>query len=151
MSAQANITVFDGAATPVSHLLVGLGTKTDALLGDQAYWRENIGSLPEMAQVRVTLLKKTLKSGWTRIELRFETPVMESVSGVNAFGYTASPKVAHVPQVSVVAYWSPRSTFNEKQLILQMVRNYMNNVATTVPAVAAGAAYEAFASGIMPS
>lgn len=151
MAQQANITVFDGAATPVSHTLIGLGVKSDLLLGEQAYWRENIGSLPEQAQVRVTFFKKVLKSGWTRYEARFETPVMESVSGVNAFGYTASPKVAHVPQVSIVQYVSPRSTYNERNLLLQIVRNYFNNVSTTVPCVTAGALAEFLASGIMPS
>jgi len=151
MAQQANITVFDGAAVPISHLLVALGVKSDVLLGEQAYWRENLGSLPEQAQVRVSFFKKVLKSGFTRYEVRFETPVMESVSGVNAFGYTASPKVAHVPQVSVVSYMSPRSTYNEKMLLLQIVRNYFNNVATSVPAVTAGAMAEFLTSGIMPS
>lgn len=151
MSQQATYTVFDGASTPVSHSLLGIGVKSDLLLGEQAYWRENLGALPEQAQVRLCFLKKVLKSGFTRTEVRVETPVMEAVSGVNAFGYTASPKVAHVPAVSIVQYKSPRATYNEMVLLNQILRNIYNNVATTVPAVTAGAAAEVLHSGIMPS
>lgn len=151
MAQQANITVFDGATTPVSHTLVGLGVKSDDVLGDQAYWRENLGSLPEIAQVQVSAYRKKLKSGFTRSEMRVVVPVMESVSGVNAFGYTAAPKLAHALQASATLFASPRATYNEKVLLMQILRNLMNNVSVTTPAVTTGPFSELFHSNIFLS
>jgi len=151
MAQQANITVFDGATVPVSHTLVALGVKSDSVLGDQAYWRENLGSLPEMAQVQVAAFRKKLKSGFTRSEMRVIVPVMESVSGVNAFGYTASPKLAHGLQAAITLYASPRATYNEKVLLMQILRNLANNVSVTTPAVTAGPFNEMFHSNIFLS
>lgn len=151
MSAQANIVVFDGASTPVSHTLVGLGTKYDPLLGDIATWREDLASLPQMAQVKVTAFRKVLKTGVERLEIRVEVPVMEAVGAQNAFGYTAAPKVAHVVSAASVFYFHPRATLNDRKLAKQIQANLLNNISTSVATATAGPAAELIHSSIMPS
>lgn len=151
MSAQANITIFDGASTHVSHTLVGIGTKSDNVLGDQAYWREDLPTVPQMAQVRMATYRRVLKSGVERVELRFETPVMEAINAQNAFGYTAAPKVAHVPMGAAVFYFSPRATSNERKLVKQFVANALNNISTTVASATSGVAAELIHSSITAS
>lgn len=151
MSTQANIVAFDGAASPVSHTFGPIGAKTDPTLGDVSAWRETISSVPLYANARVTTFNKKLKSGITRCELRVEVPVMESVSGQNAAGYTAAPKVAYTNQVSMVGYFSDRATAAERRLSRQILINIGNNVTTTVAAATSGVASELVDSGISGS
>lgn len=149
MSAQANITVFDGAAPPVSHTFVPISSTEEALLGTVARWREASLSVPLYANARITtLVKKLNKNGQTRVELRVEIPIMESISGQNAAGYTAAPKVAYTNQVSFVAYFNERATIQERRLAKQLVANLLNNVSTTVTAATAGPASELVDQGI---
>ncbi len=143
MGQQANITVFDGAATPVSHTLVGDGiekTGSGQLQTTLALWREQIATVPDYAQVRLTQFLSRLKSGIKKTVSRVEVPVMESVSGQNAQGYTAPPKVAYVDRYELVGFHSPRSTETTKRIAMQILLNHLNNVATTVTPVSAGVA-----------
>jgi len=151
MSSQANITVYDGAATPVSHVLVPIGVGVDANLGNVAKWRENLATVPLYANVRVTTMQKTLKSGIERVEIRVEVPVMEAISGQNAFGYTAAPKVAFTDSVSFVGYFSERSAQSNRRLAKQILTNLLGNVATSVAAPTTGMASELIDSGITAS
>lgn len=151
MSAQANIVAFDGAATPASHTFIPLGSFQDAKLGNLARWRELLASVPLYANARVTTFDKALKSGVSREEIRVEVPVMESVSGVNAAGYTAAPKVAYINQVSLVAYFDARATPAERRLARQLLVNISNNISTSVVAAVAGVASELVDSGITAS
>ena len=106
MSAQANIVIFDGAATPVSHTFIPLGSSVDPILGKVAAWREVLASVPLYANASLQTTIKRLKSGIQRHELRFQVPVMESISGQNAAGYTAAPKVAYVNVGGAVFYFN---------------------------------------------
>lgn len=151
MSSQANITVFDGAATPVSHTLVPLGVSNDVSLGMVAKWRENLAPVPLYANVRVSTMQKVLKSGIERVEIRVEVPVMEAVSGQNSLGYTAAPKVAFTDSVSFVGYFSERSAQANRRLAKQILVNLLNNVSTSVPAATIGPAAELIDSGITAS
>lgn len=149
MSAQANITVFDGAASPISHTFTPISSAEEALLGTVARWRESVLSVPLYANARITTLVKQLrKGGQTRVELRVEIPVMESISGQNSAGYTAAPKVAYTNQVSFVGYFNERATIQERRLAKQFIANLLNNVATTVTAATAGPAAELIDQGI---
>lgn len=151
MAQQADLTVFDGAATPVSHLLKVVDNKVDSKGVRLSVWRENITTLPAEAQIRAELRSRTLPSGTVETRLRVVTPVMESVSGANAAGYTAAPKVAYEDSDEWVKYSSPRSTANSRQINSQILRNLMNNVVVTTPAVASGFAKEAFVDGFLPT
>lgn len=151
MSAQANIIAFDGAPAPVSHTFTPIGTKSDALLGDQAYWRENLTSVPINANAKVSTFSKKLKSGMNRLEIRVEVPVMESVSGNNAAGYTAAPKIAFVDQVSLVSYYHDRSAIANRRLARMLLVNIANNISTSVAAATTGPASELMDVGITAS
>lgn len=151
MANIANITVFDGAATPVSHTLnaVSIAKQSDGSI--LAIWREGIASLPAEAQVRAELRQKVLKSGVVETRYRVVVPVMESVSGQNASGYTAAPKVAYEDTEEWVSYSHPRSSVAGRRLAKQILTNISNNVSTTVAAATAGPFDEAVSQLLMPT
>lgn len=138
MSQQATITVFDGAATPVSHTLAIEGTERlpDGTL--KAVWKESLAGIPDYAQIRYTQLKKKLPSGVWRLAGRVEVPVMESISGQNAAGYTAAPKVAFVDTYESVEYAHERSVIAGRRLARQISINIQSNVSTSVAAATSG-------------
>lgn len=151
MAQQADITVFDGAATPVSHLLKTVDNKVLSDGTRLAIWRENVTTLPTEAQVRAELRQRVHPSKVTETRLKVVVPVMESVSGVNASGYTAAPKVAYEDTFEQVSYAHPRSTPTSRQVAAQMLKNILNNVATSVTPVAAGVARDASIDLFMPT
>lgn len=144
MSAQANITVFDGASTPISHTLVGQEVYRDKDSSIKAVWKESLPALPDYAQVRVTQTRKKLPSGITRVSSRVEVPVMEAVNAQNSSGYTAAPKVAFTDTVEVVGYFHERSTLSSRRLARQLAINVANGIETTVTPVTVGPAAELF-------
>jgi len=150
MANVANIVVFDGAATPVSHTLVPVSVSKEGGL-ISALWREQISSLPTEAQVRVEMKQRTLKSGVVETRTRVTVPVMESVSGQNAAGYTAAPKVAFEDAYEQVSYAHPRSTITSRRIAKQILTNLSNNVSTTVAAATSGVFDEANVQQVMPT
>lgn len=151
MSQLANITVFDGAGTPVSHTLVGesVERKNDGTL--VAKWKESLTGVPDSAQVRCIMTKRKLPSGIFRLTVRTEVPVMESVTNQNSSGYTAPPKVAYVDTVETVGYFHERGTVTGRRLARQVSVNVMGNVSTSVAAATTGPASELFDQLLMPT
>jgi hypothetical protein len=150
MANIANITVFDGAATPVSHTLVPVDvtrTKNKVV----ANWREQLASLPTEAQVRVSASAELLPSGVVRSEIKVVVPVMEAVSGQNAAGYTAAPKVAYENTYLMSNFAHPRSDITGRRLARQLLVNMSNNVTTTVAAAVTGFAPDMFDTQVMPT
>lgn len=141
MSAQANITVFDGASPPVSHTLVPVGNKSvkEELIAE---WRENLASVPAYAQVTIRSSLKRMASGVYRCSWTVEVPVMETIGGANAAGYTAAPKVAHKVVAQFVQFAHERSTLTERRLTRQILVNLMGNISTSVNAAVNGPAQE---------
>jgi len=144
MSQQANITVYDGAATPVSHTLVGESVVRDPDGTITARWKESLTGVPDYAQVRLTMTKRKLPSGVFRVTSRAEVPVMESISGQNSSGYTAPPKVAYVDTVETVGYFHERGVVTGRRLARQLAVNIMGNISTSVAPVTTGPAPELF-------
>jgi hypothetical protein len=137
MSAIAAITVFDGAASPVSHTFTPISvTRVNGKV--IAEYREALVSVPAYAQPRITLTLERLKSGVYRSEMRTVVPVMEAILNQNAAGYTAAPKVAYENTVVVSGLFHERSDITGRRLVKQMVANLMNNLSTTTPAITAG-------------
>lgn len=137
MSQIANITVFDGAATPVSHTLVAISvTRENGKI--IALWREQLASLPVYAQVSASAIIERLKSGIWKTEVRVEVPVMEAVSGQNAAGYTAAPKVAYVNTNVFTAFSHERSDVAGRRLARQIAINLAGNISTSVAAATTG-------------
>ncbi len=150
MANIANITVYDGAATPVLHTLNAVSvTKENGVT--MALWREGLSTLPTEAQVRVEMRQRTLKSGVVETRTRVVVPTMESVSGQNSAGYTAAPKVAFEDAEEWVSYSHPRSTIAGRRLAKQILTNLSNNVATSVAAATTGVFDEAVSQQLMPT
>lgn len=150
MAQIADITVFDGAATPVSHLLRAESvTRVGSVI--TAVWREKLATVPDEAQIYATLRIETLKSGVRVVSFETGVPVMESVNGSNSLGYTASPKVAFIDRDVHTKYVHPRSTALSRQISAQLSRNLLNNVSTSVPAVTAGVIADALQQLLGPT
>jgi len=140
MANIANIVVFDGAATPVAHTLVPVDVSKDPKTGAiVAIWREQVASLPTYAQVTATLrLSKSKRSGVWNTDFRVEVPVMESVSGSNAAGYTAAPRVAYTDTTGIYGHYHERGSIAGRRLSRQLCVNIGNNVTTSVAAATTG-------------
>lgn len=143
MSNIASITVFDGAATPVSHILAPVSVSRDKGVV-KAEWRELNPAIPVYAQVTATMTIEKMKSGVYKTETRVAVPVMETVTNQNAAGYTAAPKVAYTNQVVTTGWFHERSTINDRRLARQLMTNILNNVSTSVAPSAAGFAPELY-------
>lgn len=150
MSAIAAITVFDGAPTPVSHTLQPISVTKN---GNQvlAEWRENNAAVPTYAQLRTSMKLEVLKSGVYRVEQRVVVPVMESISGQNAAGYTAAPKVAFEDQLVIIGYFHQRSTITSRRLARQLAVNLSGNVSTPVAPETTGPLPELFDLLVAPT
>lgn len=150
MAQIADITVFDGAATPVSHTLSAESvTRTGSTV--TAVWREKLASVPDEAQVYAILRIETLKSGVRVVSLETGVPVMESINGQNSSGYTAAPKVAFIDRDVHTKYVHPRSTPLSRQISAQISRNLLNNVSVSTPAVTAGVIADALQKLLSPT
>lgn len=150
MSAIGNIAVYDGAATPVLHTLVPISVTRDA--GKVvAEYRENLAGVPVYAQVRATLKLEKLKSGMYRVEKRTVVPVMESVSGNNAAGYTAAPKVAYENTNIHVGLFHERSDAVGRRLSRQLAINISGNIGTSVAPSQTGPVPELFDLLVAPT
>lgn len=150
MSNIANIVAFDGATTPVSHTLIPLSvTREKGIV--KAEWREQVATLPAYAQITATQSIEKMKSGVYKVETRVAVPVMESVSGQNAAGYTAAPKVAYTNQLVCTGWFHERSTIADRRLARQLLVNMMGNISTTVAAATSGFAPELFDQLVAPT
>jgi hypothetical protein len=150
MAAIANIVAFDGQSTPVTHTFVAESVSRSGA-DTIATYKETIAGVPDYAQGRITMKRTKLKSGVTRNSVRGEFPVMESVSGVNAAGYTATPKVAYVNAVEFTNFAHERSTIADRRGIRQLVINVAGNVSTSVAPVTTGPVPELIDLGIAPT
>lgn len=151
MAAQTALVVFDGALTPVLHTLEPMGTSRDKIDGYVAEWREMIATLTDELQVGVKSQVQTLKSGVKRVSLVVRIPEAELVSGANAQGYTAAPKVALQNTLVITGYYAPRSTIVSNRRLRQLGCNLLGGITTTVAPVATGAVPMLFDSGTPPS
>jgi len=151
MSQIANIVAFDGAATPVSHTFVPISVTRDNLGVVTALWRENLTGVPVYACPSFKMATQKLKSGVYKVDCRVEVPVMESVSGQNAAGYTAAPRVAHVETAQCSFFMHERSDLVGRRLARQLIINILGSIATSVTPVTTGPVPEACDLLVMPT
>lgn len=144
MSAIANLVAYDGQSTPVIHTFYPESVSREADGAVKATWKEAAVGVPDYAQGRVTAVGRKLKSGVNRVSVRVELPVMESVSGVNASGYTAAPKVAYVDAFEGTLYGSPRSTIAGRRGVRQLGVNIINGSAGSTVPITSGQIVEMF-------
>lgn len=150
MAALADITVYDGASTPIAHYFIADHVEYDGA-NLTALWQEKTAGIPEYAQGSCLLSKKKVGSGMTRVGFRVNLPVMESVSGQNLSGYTAAPKVAYVDSGEVIQWVHPRSLYQGRLNCGTILRNLLSNVATSAAATTTGNMYAWFTQLVMPS
>jgi len=151
MSTQSNIVAFDGAATPVTHTMIPISVRVDPKTSEiVALWREGVTTVPVYAQITVEMRYKRLPSGVHQVTKTVAVPVMEAVSGQNAAGYTAAPKVAYINTVRTVGYFHDRSTIAERRLARQLSVNIDGAISTSVTPVTSGPVPELFDQFIMP-
>lgn len=150
MAAIADITAYDGESTPVAHVFYADHVEYDGN-NLQALWGEKVAGVPEYAQGTMTLSKKKVASGMTRVGLRVNLPVLESVSGANLSGYTAAPKVAYVDSSEQVQWVHSRSLAQGRQNSRQLLRNVAGNNSSTATPVSTGMAYDAFVRLVFPN
>jgi hypothetical protein len=150
MSAIANLVAFDGASTPISHTLIPISvTRKDNEV--TAVWREMLASVPAYAQVRNEMKISNLKSGNYRTDVKSVVPVMEAISGQNAAGYTAAPKVAYENTLGTTGFFAPRSDVTGRRLVRQLHVNILNGITTTVAATTTGPAPELIDQLVAPT
>lgn len=143
MSNIANIVVYDGAATPVSHTLVPVSVVKDK--GKiTAQWREALAGVPVYAQVRCTMTLELLQSRVYKVVNRVEVPVQEVVTGSNSSGYSAAPKVAYTNTVETTGLFHERSDVAGRRLVRQMAVNIDGSVSTSVVPATTGPLPELF-------
>lgn len=150
MSNISNVTAFDGQSTPISHTFVAESVAREGANVIATYKEATVG-VPDYAQGRLTIKRTKLGSGVNRTSVRVELPVMEAISGQNAAGYTAAPKVAYVDSVECVGFYHERSTIAGRRGVRQLAVNIMNNVSTSVAAATAGPAPELFDTLVAPT
>lgn len=150
MSSIANIAVYDGAATPVLHTLspISVTRETGKVV---AVYRENLTTVPTYAQISVTLTLQRAKSGVYRVENRTVVPVMETVAGQNAAGYTAAPKVAYENTVVTTGFFHERSDAAGRRLVRQLALNIDGSIGTSVAPVVTGPIPELFDLLVAPT
>lgn len=118
MATIANITVNDGAPTPVAHVFVPIKS------GLSAEWkRTGVAGQPAVA---VESLKSSLKlpdsaNGVNKISLDLSLPVLEQVAGGGQAGYVAPPSLAHIPRVQVTFFGHQRSTAEDRKNLRVML------------------------------
>jgi hypothetical protein len=150
MSSIANITVYDGAATPVAHVLVAKSvTNQKGVI--TAFYREQLTGLPDYAQVSLWLTYETLPTGVVKVTRKVTVPVMETILNQNASGYTAPPKVAYTNTYTSIGTFSPRSTVTDRRIGRQIGVNLDNAIATSVAAATSGAVPELVDNLVSPT
>lgn len=83
--------------------------------------------------------------------MRVVVPVMESVSGQNAAGYTAAPKVAYENTVVTTGFFHERSDSVGRRLVRQLSLNILGSIGTSVTPVQTGPAPELFDLLVAPT
>lgn len=127
MAAMDNILVKDDTVTtPVEFTL--------APVTDTPYpvWRSSVANVPLDGQVRLSLMDESLKNGATKMTMKLEVPVMETLgaSGTSA-GYVAPPKVAYVDTCIFTMYSDRRSTTQDRANALKMAIGILQGASAT--------------------
>jgi hypothetical protein len=122
MSAQANITINDGQATPVAHTFSARGADMK-----MALWTDVSGGIGiGMGKISLSYAQGAKSADAFKTEMRITIPTLETISGSDG-GYTPSPKVAYNSFAKVEIVCPNRSTLQERKNILAYVKNALAN------------------------
>ena len=136
MPALANIVLADAQATPVNHTFIPVGYERETgkwVFEDQSashplgYWRLKIKLTKPKAPAAGTV------SGDQRVQkvmLELWEPALETV-GTSDSGYTALPRVAHIPFFRGEFMLSERSSLQNKKDVRKMAAGLINDALVT--------------------
>lgn len=124
MASLAVITINDGKATPVAHALNPIQSD-----GHLYVFRENLSGLPIIGQVVVELrlIRGKGPTGLDKVRAKVYLPALETITGQNAQGYTASAKVAYSLQSMHEFFLPQRGTTDQSKDILALSKNLLSN------------------------
>jgi hypothetical protein len=148
MTAMSNISVYDGEDTPVQHTFLPVSSDRDNGK-NEAVWRENLSGVGLEAQPTVRLGTQRLRSGVYKVDLEVALPTQEVVTGSNAAGYSAAPKVAHVPRGKITFFFDERATQTERKNVRMIISNILR-ASTASNASGSGPGEEAVDLQILP-
>jgi len=148
MAAMDNILVKDDTVTtPVEFTLVPITDTPDPM------WRASVANVPIDGQVRLTLSQVNTKNGGSKMTMKLEVPVLETLgaSGTSA-GYVAPPRVAYVTTSIFTMFSDRRSTTQDRANALKMALGVLQGAsATTATGVLANtSAGNAFVNSVLP-
>lgn len=122
MSQISTITILDGEATPVSHNFLPVAS------GAESFWREAISGVPLIGQPTVTSrLTSKPTDAVQKVVTTIELPVLEVVTGQNAAGYSAAPKIAFTCKKIETWFLPARATAQQKKNLRVLANNLNAN------------------------
>lgn len=150
MSSIADVVAYDGESTPLAHTYKPIYVRNED--GKQvAFYREVISGVPLEALPTLEFSQEKLKSGITKLAARATLPVMESVNGANAAGYTAPPAVAYRVTMETTLWAPARSTRQERRNVRHLLTRAMLGVITSAGPYTSGPGSELFDDAISPT
>lgn len=124
MSAQANIAIADGLATPVTHTFVPRGARTESNGKNRAEWRENstINAEGDLSIVE-HYQRGSGADGLEKITWVISVPTLQVV-GTNDLGFTPPAQKAYECVGVVECRFPRRSTLAERGNIAAFIKNF---------------------------
>lgn len=116
MAAFADLTISDGAATPVARTF-----KTKKTVGTKSSWEERSGGIP-VGYWRLDSETRDTQE-LRRVKLHAVLPVLEAVSGANPSGFTPAPAVAYSDFFNMEFGMSQRSSALDRSHLYAVAKN----------------------------
>lgn len=129
MPAASNLTIFDGQATPVSHVLVPIGPDQK---DTRIFILEEPNATSSLGNMRCTLSVKrpapavpgqSAAERVSRVQITLATPVLETVNASTYNGITPAPTLAYVPRCSLEFIIPERSTTQQRTDLRTLIKN----------------------------
>lgn len=119
MASFANIVINDGATTPVTHTFAVKSNDNRI-----SRFEDRAGGVP-IGYSKLAVLISDINKNNRRVEVTFEVPVLEAVSGANPSGFTPAAAVAYYNKATVTFVTNNRSTTQNRKDLLAYVKNQL--------------------------
>jgi hypothetical protein len=129
MAARGNITLTDGAGTPVAHVFKPSAVKKPS---DPMAWRDSNEAV-WAGQGSLTLVQRVAdrQAKTTKVQWRLETPVLEQTSPSTSTGIQPAPTVAYTPLAELTFVLPDRASLQERKDLLTMLRDLIDEAIVT--------------------
>lgn len=128
MGQIANITLTDGAATPVNRVF-----NPSKRIDDKTYLWLNRASGVAIGFDRLSVMQRPGENGKgaAKVSIRLVTPILEQTSPSTSTGIQPAPTVAYEPLANVDFVLPDRSTKQNRKDLLAMIRDCLNEAVIT--------------------